>query len=179
MLSSELFDLEEAITLVHHPAAPAKRQAADLTRAPCSSLLHLSPSPTTSVPFPGHAQPHSGAKGGDYGPSDVYCGSRRSGAFSCFCRRPHLRRLADAERMSRGGAASRPETPTHARGNHHEPWLRLAIWKMAHPLLPVGSKTRRRLGSLRQWRAARLRLPGRLASAEHTRKYARDQDSRV
>jgi hypothetical protein len=178
MLSSELFDLEEAITLVHHLVRACEASSCGLDRSAVFVSGPPLPSPTTSVPFPGHAQP-SGAKGGDYGPSDVYCGSRRSGAFSCFCRRPHLRRLADAERMSRGGAASRPETPTHARGNHHERWLRLAIWKMAHPVLPVGSKTRRRLGSLRQWRAARLRLPGRLASAEHTRKYARDQGSRA
>ena len=171
MLSSEPFVRGDAITQAHLRDQACQASSCRLDRIAvfdCGPPLRISHEPVV-LPW------LRLSKGGEHGPSDFHCGSHRTGALSRLCRRPHLRRLADAGLCL--GAAPHPAprhiplreatTTNHGYDSHHARWRTYCCrW--------AAERSGRAPRSRRRWRAARLRPPGRPATAEHTRrKHAR------
>jgi hypothetical protein len=126
MLSSEPFVRGDAITQAHLRDQACQASSCRLDRIAvfdCGPPLRISHEPVV-LPW------LRLSKGGEHGPSDFHCSSHRTGALSRLCRRPHLRRLADAELCL--GAAPHPAPrhiplreatiTNHGYDSHHARW---------------------------------------------------------
>ena len=140
MLSSEPFVRGDAITQAHLRDQACQASSCRLDRIAvfdCGPPLRISHEPVV-LPW------LRLSKGGEHGPSDFNCGSHRTGALSRLCRRPHLRRLADAGLCL--GAAPHPAprhiplreatTTNHGYDSHHARWRTYCCRWAAEPSAP-------------------------------------------